>query len=158
MRAGPEAGRDLLRRELCRLRGVVSAEAYGMTGKFGMTEILIVLALAGSAVWAALTVIRRFRRGGGCCGERGENVKRLRVRDRNPAHYPYSLRLSVGGMVCGNCAVRVENALNALDGVYASVDLGSATAKVHLKSPPDEAVLREAVRRAGYVVTEIEPG
>ena len=129
-----------------------------MTGTFGITEILIVLALAGSAVWAALTVVRRLRRGGGCCGEHGEDVKKIRVRDRNPAHYPYSLRLSVGGMVCGNCAARVENALNALDGIYASVNVGTGTAKVYLKSPPDETALREAVRRAGYAVTGIEPG
>ena len=92
----------------------------------------------------------------GCCGAGGEGtVKKRRVSDRNKAHYPYTKILKIDGMSCGNCANRVENALNALDGVWASVDLGSQEALVRMKQPTDPALLKNAVRKQGYTVIRI---
>lgn len=89
----------------------------------------------------------------GCCGAGGEGtVKKRRVSDRNKAHYPYTKILKIDGMSCGNCANRVENALNALDGVWASVDLGSQEALVRMKQPTDPELLKNAVRKQGYTV------
>ena len=56
-------------------------------------------------------------------------------------------------MTCENCARKVENALNLLDGTWAVVSISGGSAKVLSKTPLDEAALREAVRGAGYVVT-----
>lgn len=112
--------------------------------------VLVLLVVVGGAAWQTA---RKFRRGGGCCGSH-ETVKRTaRVRDRNKAHYPYQVTLQIGGMTCENCARRVENALNRLDGAWATVRIGSHSAVVRLKAPPDEAALRRAVRDAGYTVT-----
>ena len=92
----------------------------------------------------------------GCCGAGGEGtVKKRRVSDRNKAHYPYTKILKIDGMSCGNCANRVENALNALDGVWASVDLGSQEALVRMKQPMDPGLLKNAVRKQGYTVIRI---
>ncbi|CCY85247.1 copper chaperone [Clostridium sp. CAG:149] len=92
----------------------------------------------------------------GCCGAGGEGtVKKRRVSDRNKAHYPYTKILKIDGMSCGNCANRVENALNALDGVWASVDLGSQEALVRMKQPTDPEFLKNAVRKQGYTVIRI---
>lgn len=92
----------------------------------------------------------------GCCGAGGEGtVKKRRVSDRNKAHYPYTKILKIDGMSCGNCANRVENALNALDGVWASVDLGSQEALVRMKQPMDPELLKNAVRKQGYTVIRI---
>ena len=92
----------------------------------------------------------------GCCGAGGEGtVKKRRVSDRNKAHYPYTKILKIDGMSCGNCANRVENALNALDGVWASVDLGSQEALVRMKQPTDPELLKNAVRKQGYTVLRI---
>ena len=76
-------------------------------------------------------------------------------RERNKAHYPYTKILKIDGMSCGNCANRVENALNALDGVWASVDLGSQEALVRMKQPTDPELLKNAVRKQGYTVIRI---
>ena len=57
-------------------------------------------------------------------------------------------------MTCENCARKVENALNRLDGTWAIVSISGGSAKVLSKTPPDEAAIREAVRGAGYVVTD----
>ena len=49
----------------------------------------------------------------------------------------------------------MENALNALDGVWASVDLGSQEALVRMKQPMDPELLKNAVRKQGYTVIRI---
>lgn len=113
-----------------------------------MATILICIALAALAALGIRSYARRFS--AGCCGADGETVRRLRVQDRNPKHFPYEVRLAIGGMTCQNCARRVENELNSLDGVWAKVDLGKQEAVVRLKAPPDEEALRNAVQKAGY--------
>ena len=110
-------------------------------------------ALAGWALWAAL---RRAKKGGGCCGDRAEAVPKAPVADRNKAHYPYAVEMKIGGMTCENCARRVENALNALDGVWARVRLDGGEAQVLCKAPPEEQALRQAVAQAGYAALSVQ--
>ncbi|MBQ7519729.1 MAG: cation transporter [Clostridia bacterium] len=119
-----------------------------------MINVLIGLILAAGIVAAALRVRKRAKSGGGCCGDRPETLRKTPVKDHNRAHYPYEAELQIGGMTCENCARRVENALNSLDGVWATVRIDSHTAHLRLKAEPDMEQLREAVRQAGYVVME----
>ena len=119
-----------------------------------MINVLIGLILAAVIATAALRVRRRAKSGGGCCGDRPETLRKTAVKDHNRAHYPYEAELQIGGMTCENCARRVENALNSLDGVWATVRIDSHTAHLRLKAEPDMEQLREAVRQAGYVVME----
>lgn len=109
--------------------------------------VLLLTALLGAALYLT---IRKLRRGGGCCGEHAAAEKRVQPADRNKAHYPFRAELEISGMTCQNCAVRVGNALNSLEGVWAHVDLSSKTAKLLLKAEPDERQLCQAVARAGY--------
>lgn len=118
-----------------------------------LNGILIAL-LAALVAWAAWRAVQRARKGSACCGERQATEKRAAVADRNKTHYPHEATLSIGGMTCENCARRVENALNALDGVWATVDIASHTARVRCKRPPDQRQLADAVRAAGYVVMD----
>lgn len=117
------------------------------------TSLLLAAALAVLLLWAVRRTLLKARRGGGCCGEHEETLKRRPVPDRSRTNYPYTVSLQIGGMTCENCARKVENALNLLDGTWAVVSISGGSAKVLSKTPPDEAALREAVRGAGYVVT-----
>ena len=66
-----------------------------------------------------------------------------------------SIHLNVSGMTCGHCRKRVEDALNAVKGVFgASVDLEGASADVDY-DPNSVTVdaLTEAVESAGYQAT-----
>ena len=74
--------------------------------------------------------------------------------DKN--HYPYTVALTISGMTCAKCALRVENALNSLPGIWARVDLGTRGAVVRGKKPMDSDSLRQAVRQSGYIVTEVK--
>ena len=120
-----------------------------------MLNIVIVLIIALLAAWGVRRMVIRSRKGGGCCGEHEAAEKRTGSADRNKKEYPYKVTLSIKGMTCRNCAAKVENALNALPGIWAAVHLSSGTASVRLKSEVDEAVLKQAVAGAGYLVTEI---
>ena len=93
----------------------------------------------------------------GCCGGGGSKaVHADRVTDRDPAHYPFVYVLTLDGMVCANCANTVANALNALPGVWATVDLGEKKATVRMKKQLDPDTLCEAVRAAGpYIVIHV---
>lgn len=108
----------------------------------------------------AVLVVRSYvkRLNSGCCGTSGDGaVKRIKVSDRNKSHYPYSFVMKVDGMVCSNCAARIENALNAFDGVWASADVGNGTVTVLSKSVQNEDFLRNTVNNIGaYTVMSIE--
>lgn len=120
-----------------------------------MANVLIILALAALCGYGAYSYIHKLRHGGGCCGEHEAAPKRVKVEDRNRKHYPYTVIIRVDGMTCGNCALRVENALNRLPGTWAEVDLGARQATVLLKEPPQEQLLDQAVRDAGYLPLSI---
>lgn len=118
---------------------------------------IVIIAVVVVAV--ALVAVRYVRtvRGGGCncgCGgsEPRKRVRRAVVSDTDESHYPYAVDLPIGGMSCQGCAENVQNALNALDGTWARVDLDARTAHVLTKQPADTVALETAVRNAGYYV------
>ena len=46
-----------------------------------------------------------------------------------------SVELAIGGMTCASCAARVEKKLNKLDGVTATVNFATETARVRFPAP-----------------------
>jgi copper chaperone CopZ len=120
-----------------------------------MATSVICLVLVVIAVCAVRSYKKRLT--SGCCGASSEDsVKKVRVKDRDPAHYPYEKFLYIDGMSCANCTSRVENALNSLDGVWAAVDLGKEEARVRMKELLPEELLKETVKKAGYLVYKIK--
>lgn len=63
--------------------------------------------------------------------------------------------IKIEGMTCAHCSGRVEQALNALDGVTAKVDLEKKEAAVTLRKEVTDQALTDAVTNAGYTVTGI---
>jgi copper chaperone CopZ len=68
----------------------------------------------------------------GCCGG-GDVEKKIKVKDKNKADYPFCVEIAVDGMTCGHCKTRVENALNSESGVWAEVDLKRKSVTVRMK-------------------------
>ena len=68
--------------------------------------------------------------------------------------------LSIEGMTCAACAVRIEKKLNKLDEVRATVNYATATARVCAPAAMPVAELIGAVERAGYTArpTAMAPG
>lgn len=118
---------------------------------------IIVLAVIAIGMFFGLRRIAASTRGKSCCsdGAVGKKTKRAVVTDTDESHYPYSDELLIGGMSCGGCAQNVENALNTLDGVWATVTFADHTARVRSKNPIDREALEAAVRDAGYYVMKL---
>ena len=115
-------------------------------------NIIIVLIVAAIVVFGSINYIKKLKKGGDCCPEHEEATKSVKVKDRDKSHYPYEAKLAIDGMSCNNCVRNVENALNALDGTWATVSLEDNMAIVLLKNPPDIEKLSKAVTDAGYMV------
>ena len=116
-----------------------------------MANIIIVLLLAAAVGYGIYSFIHHLRHGGGCCGEHDAPAKKVRAADTNKSHYPHRLVMGVDGMTCQNCQRRVENALNAMPGTWATADLAAQQVSILTKETPDEAAIRQAIRDAGYL-------
>ncbi|MDD7592848.1 MAG: heavy metal translocating P-type ATPase [Peptoniphilaceae bacterium] len=64
--------------------------------------------------------------------------------------------MKIEGMSCMHCQKRVADALNAIEGVEATVNLEDSRADVTLTADVADDVLKQAVEDAGYEVTAIE--
>lgn len=88
-----------------------------------------------------------------CCSGAAKGGKQFRARkiaDQDPSHYPYEAEYKVAGMSCQNCARNVTNALDSIDGTWATVDLDSRTATVRSKNKLDRSAYERVVEQAGY--------
>ncbi len=66
-----------------------------------------------------------------------------------------TLKLSISDMTCASCVRRVEKAIAKVPGVSgAAVNLATEKADVTFAGAPDAAAVAEAVRKAGYGVSE----
>lgn len=90
----------------------------------------------------------------GCCGAGGDKEKRV-AKTADIAEYKHYYSVKIGGMSCKNCAVRIENAFNRQEGVFARVYFKSGTAEVCAKEPLPEIVIRQTVIGLEYSVVEI---
>ncbi|UOQ59304.1 heavy metal translocating P-type ATPase [Leucobacter rhizosphaerae] len=61
-----------------------------------------------------------------------------------------SYELSIGGMTCSSCAMRIEKKLNKLDGVVATVNYATEKAKVVAPATFDPQLLIAEVEKTGY--------
>ena len=64
-----------------------------------------------------------------------------------------NLELTIGGMTCASCAMRIEKRLNKLEGVLATVNYATEKAKVSFPSSLSTDELVAAVEKAGYTAT-----
>lgn len=116
-----------------------------------MGTVIIILIIVIIAVLGLQSYLKKLS--SGCCGANSETaIKRIKVKDKNTAHYPYTIILTIDGMTCINCAHRVENALNQLPGVWATVNLGERKATVRMKQEIPLSQLRTVVQQVGYTV------
>lgn len=58
----------------------------------------------------------------------------------------------IDGMSCAHCQKRVENALNELDGVTATVNLEEKSATLNLTKEVSMDAIKEAVEDAGFAL------
>lgn len=119
-----------------------------------MATAIIILILIIIAIFSIKSYAKKLS--SGCCGSGGDVEKKIKVRDKNPKHYSRCVKIGIDGMVCSKCKTRVENALNAEDGVWAEADLSDHSVTVRMKNMISEDALRHIISRAGYLATYVD--
>ena len=66
------------------------------------------------------------------------------------------MKIVIDGMMCSHCSGRVEQALNAIEGVSAAVNLEKKTAFIDAADSVSEEALKKAVADAGYTVVSLK--
>ena len=121
-----------------------------------MSTLIIICGLLLIVVAAWQTVQKaRGKAKSSCCGT-AEAVPVRKVEDTDESHYPYRYTLTIEGMMCSNCAARVENAINKSGDTWAHVNLGRKRAEVLSKTEKTEDDFTKALKGTDYKVTGFE--
>ena len=118
-----------------------------------IVNVIIIVIIAIGIVFGVRSILRSAS-GKSCCSG-GDSIVKIGPSDNDRSHYPYRAEATVEGMTCKNCAERVTNALNSLDGVWATVHLKKNSVSILLKQNDVEAALTEAVSKAGYTMKDV---
>ncbi len=70
---------------------------------------------------------------------------------------PRTVELRIGGMTCASCAARIERKLNRMDGVTATVNFATETARVDFPATTGVDDLVGTVRATGYTAEPTPP-
>ncbi len=111
-----------------------------------MENVFIVVLLVVILVPAVMTAAKHMRGEGDCCG----GPKEKPIKKKMTGKPVKKIKITIDGMMCNNCRVRVENGLNEMDGVLAKVSLADKEAKISLyQEVPEEEILKK-VEELGY--------
>lgn len=117
-------------------------------------DILLVLIVIIILIFALKGSMKHFNGEGACCGG-NINIK-VKVDDKNISHYPYTITVYTEGMKCDGCKLKVENALNAKSGIYATANYHKNIVKVHMKENLSDEIITKVVEEAGYRVKSVQ--
>lgn len=121
-----------------------------------MSAVIIIVAVLLIAYGVYATVQKaRGKAKSSCCGT-AETVLPNPVDDTDESHYPFRYNVAIDGMMCSNCASRVQNALNAGGDVWAKVNLGRHRAEVLAKTEKTEDDFARLLKKTDYKVVGFE--
>lgn len=77
-------------------------------------------------------------------------------REAHQANYSQKKTVTVEGMSCQHCVNRGMEAVNSIDGASALVRLKKGIVIVSLEHPIRNEIIKNAIEKAGYTVTDIK--
>ena len=117
-----------------------------------MANIIISAIIVVMIVIGVREALKHFKGQGGCCG--GGTYKLKPKKLQNVAD---TRTVLVDGMSCEHCENRVREAINDLPGMSAArVSHKKGVAVINGERTIDEAEIRAAIKKAGYMVREIK--
>lgn len=116
-------------------------------------NLVIILIIAIGVFLAIRPTIKHMKGEGSCCGGSSDSSKRKKKKLTEPKWGEKVLY--VEGMHCQSCKVRVEDAINQIDGAAAVVHLKEKKAVISMSREIDDEQLTKAVTGAGYRVLNI---
>ena len=117
-----------------------------------IANIIIVAIIVVICAIGLKSTIAHSKGEGGCCGG-GSDIK---VKKKKLANVKETLVISIDGMTCKNCSMRIQNKLNEMDTVSADVNLHKKQAVVEIEDGVSQEDIKSAIERLGYTVTNID--
>lgn len=118
-------------------------------GIFGI--LIAVLAIAFFVVLR--TLVKRFGVKRKCCGGKRPEKREEKRLDFEPI---FEVTVRIDGLCCEDCAVRVENAFNRMNGVMANACHQEKRAVLLLGKALDETEICAVVSACGFAVTDMK--
>ncbi|MBR6094538.1 MAG: cation transporter [Lachnospiraceae bacterium] len=122
-----------------------------------MGTIIVSVVLAAVIGLAIYGTIRKIKYGSSCCGGKDPMPARVKVKDKNKSHYPYTYRLKIDGMHCSGCVRKLENAFHSEEGLWANVSLEKREVLLRSKSELESRRVGKIVAGAGFTLLSFEP-
>ena len=121
-----------------------------------MGTIIISVILAVVIGIAVFSTVKRIRYGSSCCGSKEPMPAKVKVKDKNAAHYPYTYRIAVDGMHCSGCVRKLENAFHVHEGMWAQISLEKKEVLLRAKRELDKRETGRIIADAGFTQLSFE--
>ena len=106
------------------------------------------------ALFIALrTVIKRFGIKKTCCGGKRTEKREEKILESAPM---WEITVGIDDLCCENCAIRVENAFNRMEGVSAKASHEEKRAVLLLRKELSETELRAVVADCGFTAKDLQ--
>lgn len=115
-----------------------------------MENIIVIVLLVIVVLIALRATIKRLKSKGGCCscGDYKLKKKKLKTVIEKKTFY-------VKGMQCEHCKNRIEESVNHIAGVSATVNLKKNQVLVEYETPVDDASIINQIEKLGYTVMSV---
>ncbi len=117
-----------------------------------IADIIVLLIVAVLMVFACRGTLKHFRGEGSCCGGGSTITSENKTLSGEILGKKV---VKISGMHCENCAAKVKNAINAINGASAQVDLEKQSAIIAYDREIKDKVIINAIEKAGYEVIAI---
>ncbi len=117
-----------------------------------IANIVIILIVAVMLFLGIRHTISHFKGEGGCCG--GGSAPKA-IKPKRIKNVIAKKTITIEGMKCSNCYIRVQNALNSIDGINAKVIGSRNQAVVKLGRDISDEQIKRVITDLGYSVVSM---
>ncbi len=119
-----------------------------------MINVILIAIVGVIAFFAIRFVVKRIQGKTGCCGGGGECS--VMVEQKPIAKITGKKEILIDGMKCKNCSAKVQNALNSLPNVNATVNFKKKSAKIKIGQGVTNDLLKQTIENCGYTISQIK--
>ncbi len=117
-----------------------------------MINGIIIFILAAFVFIGIRSYMKHLKGESSCCGG-GSGTLNIQPSDKNKSNYAYSAEISIPDIMCANCVMKISNAVNGQDGMWAKkISQKTKTAHILLKEGINENQVKDTIQKAGYTV------
>ena len=75
-----------------------------LNGGVIMANAIIIAVLIIVCIFSIKSYTKKIPQG--CCGAEGDSFKKIKVKDKKAANYPFCVKIGVEGMSCNHCKIK----------------------------------------------------